>query len=322
MKKKILSLVLAVVMIAAVLGGCGTKKDEGPKKVTALFFSLEGEYFTILDTLLKDGITSKGYEYESQSSNFDPVTMIEQIENAVASGTDALWVWSTNAAAVADACRAAKEKGVIVYCFAQDPGEDARDVFRGTDQTFVGKSIAKMGMAWADEVYGKDAPAGSIKTIVYGNPTGEEDRIRFESIQAEIANDPRFEVLEAVGVTNTVEAQSATENMFGKYGNIDCFLCGGGEMALGVAAYVTSESSPITDFTQFGAFGSEINGETAAYMQQGIIKGLVINGGLIQDNIAVQVDHLDKLLKGEAVDPISMVEIGEVTAANLADYGY
>lgn len=322
MKKKLLCLVLAVVMVAALFGGCGAKKDEGPKKVTALFFSLEGEYFSILDTLLKEGLTAKGYAYESQSCNFDPVTMIEQIENAVAGGTDALWIWSSNGAAIHDACKAAKDKGVKVYCFVQDPGEDARDVFRGSDQKQSGIALSQLAMKWADQAYG-DVPAGTIKTIIMGDPSGEEARIRFEAMQEEIKNDPRFEVLEAVGIaTSTVEAQSTTENMYSKYDQIDCFITGGGEMALGVAAYVTSEGSPISEYEKLGIFGTEINGDTANSMKEGVIKGLIVNGGLITDNIAVQVEHLDKLLKGEAVDPISMVDQAAVMFDDLAAYGY
>ena len=322
MKKKLLCLVLAVVMVAALFGGCGAKKDEGPKKVTALFFSLEGEYFSIFDTILKEQITAKGYEYESQSSNFDPVAMIEQIENAVAGGTDALWIWATDGKAIADACKAAREKGVKVYCFVSDPGEESRDVFRGSNQTQSGIAIAQLAMKWADQAYG-DVPAGTIKTIVMGDPNSQENNDRFIAMQEEIKNDPRFEVLEAVGIaTSTVEAQTTTENMFGKYDQIDCFICGGGEMALGVAAYVTSETSPISEYEKFGLFGTEINGETAASMSAGVIKGLIVNGGLVQDNVAAQVEQIDKLLKGEAVDPISMVEQAAVMIDDLAAYGY
>ena len=321
MKKKLLSLVLVIAMVAALFAGCGSK-DEGPKKVTALFFSLEGEFFSIFDQFLKAGIEEKGYEYESQSSNFDPVTMIEQIENAVAGGTDALWIWATNGQAIADACKAAKDKGVKVYCFVSDPGEEARDVFRGTNQYQSGVAIAEAAIKWADKAYG-DVADGTIKTIILGDPNGEENMDRFQAMQDTMATDARFEILEAVGITtSTVDAQSTTENMYGKYDQIDCFVCSGGEMALGVAAYVTSETSPISEYEKFGLFGTEINGETAAYMNQGIIKGLLVNGGLVQDNVAVQVDHIDKLLKGEAVDPISMVEQAEVTPENIAEYGY
>lgn len=356
MKKKLLSVVLAVAMAATMLAGCGGQaasadapeesKTEQPEetadaavgeaaetvkeggKVTALFFSLEGEYFTILDTLLKEGLESKGYSYESQSSNMDPVTMIEQIENAVAGGTDALWIWAISAEAIKDACKAAKDQGVVVYNFVTDPGVDARTVFRGADNEACGRAIGEMAIEWADKTYGADAAEGTIKAILMGDPNSDQNKVTFEALQQKIAEDARFEVLEAVGInTSTIEAQSTTENMFSKYGEIDAIITCGGEMAIGVASYLQSESSAVADPTSVGVFGTEINEETAKLMKDGILKGTVSNGGLITENIATQVEQLDALLKGETPEGVdennfSQVSMGKITLENMSDYGF
>lgn len=343
MKKKIIEIALVAVLVLSLLIGCGGNKGVGTetdggnapaasgdtKKVTALFFSLEGEYFTILDTLLKNGLTELGYEYESQSSNMDPVTMIEQIENAVAGGTDALWIWALNGDAIKDACVAAREKGVIVYNFVTDPGEDARDMFRGSDNEACGRAIGEMAIEWADDTYGADAEAGSINAILMGDPSSSQNKTTFEALQAKIAEDPRFNVLEAVGIeTSTVKGQETAMNMFSKYGtDINCFITCGGEMALGVCSYLTSESSPVSDPTTVGVFGTEINEQTAAYMKDGVLKGSVSNGGVISENIATQVKQLDCLLQGKPVEGVddhmfSQVDMGKVTLENIADYGF
>ena len=82
MKKRLLSLVAAVAMTAALVMGCGSNNaagngsadttadtakaaadaaadsvadaGEGGKKITALFFSLEGEFFQMFDGMLKE----------------------------------------------------------------------------------------------------------------------------------------------------------------------------------------------------------------------------------------------------------------------------
>ncbi len=46
-------------------------------------FSLEGEYFTFLDDLLRTGLEDLGYAYESQSSNMDPVAQVEEIDKLI-----------------------------------------------------------------------------------------------------------------------------------------------------------------------------------------------------------------------------------------------
>ena len=337
------SILLVVVMIATLIMGCSSENkaqdsvddtkqqnvdnagsnqtNTQGKKVTALFISLEGEYFTIFDKLLKEGLEAKGYVYESQSCNMDSVTMIEQIENAVAGGTDLIWMWAPNGDVVSDACKAAREQGVLVYAFIQNPGDEACDVFRGTDEKICGESVAEMTMEWADKEY-TDAADGTIKTVIFGNTDSSQQKERFEAIQSKIAEDPRFDVLESVAMeTSTVAAQSATENMFSKYGDIDCFITTGGEFALGVLAYTHSESCPV-DASAVAVFGTELNEEVASYIKDGTLKGTIMNGGIVTENIATQIDQMDKLLKGEEVEHFSIVDMGKVTIENLSDYGF
>lgn len=292
-------------------------------KVTALFYSLEGEYFSILDTLLEENITGYGYQYESQSSNNDSLAMIEQIENAVAGGTDCIWIWTLNGPTVADALASAKAQGVKVLAFVADPGPDARDVFRGSDSVYSGECISEMAIEWADEVYGADAEAGSINTILIGTTSQTEMKERLEGMESKIKTDPRFNILEVVdNESSTVAAQQVTENMFNKYGDIDCFITSGGELALGVIGYTTSPGSPVEDHQKFGIFGTEINEELASYMEQDIYDGSVVNGGRIDDNIKVMAEIIDGLLTGKEMDAEIPVDMGLLTKDQLADYGY
>ncbi len=351
MKKKLLTMLLAAAMAVTMLVGCGgasgddsasgadaqiSAQEEAEdaasavdgalsgegKKVTALFLSLEGEYFTYLDTLLEEEMTSRGYEYESQSSNMDDVTMIEQIENAVAGGTDAIWTWCVNGDVIADALKAARAQGVYVYSFIQNPGEDACDIFRGTDETVCGQTIAKMAFAWADEKY-PDAAAGSIKTVVIGNEDSTGMKERTDALVEALKADGRFEVMENVLTEmSVVSSQTTTENMFNKYEDIDCIATVGGEFVLGVSAYLTSESCPLDDPTSIGVVGAEINTELAEYMRQGIYKGAAVNGGNITENIAQQAVELDSLMQGETMEKFSAVDIGECTIDNLEEFGY
>ena len=342
--KKTIAMLIAVIMVLSLFAGCGSNaapQAAAPaadpqaaadaaaetlsgesKKVTALFFTLEGEYFTILDTILKEKLEALGYTYESQSSNFDPLTMITQIENAVAGGTDLIWVWALSGDIIADACAAARQKGVKVYSFVQDPGEASCDVFRGTDEVACGTKIGELVIAWADK-YHKDAAPGSIKTIVYGNTDSVSQKTRFEYMQSTIAADPRFEILEAVAMQDsTAAAQATTENMFAKYDQIDCIVTGGGEYVKGVLAYTLSEASPVKDPKAMCVVGTEIDAELASYIRDGYLFGSIMNGGAIEGNLQVRVEQMDKLLRGEPVDHYSPVDMGVITVDNLAENGY
>ena len=360
MKKKILGIALATAMCAGMLAGCGgsnssssssakaesttssassTKEEskaastsEGStaeasgegKTVAGLFFSLEGEYFTLLDDMLRQGLEAKGYTYESQSSNFDAVTQIEQIENSAAKKVDAIWVWAVDGRQVHDALKAAKDQGIVIYSFVQNPGDDAATMVRGTDETICGTTLAEMAIEWADKEYGKDAPEGSIKTLFIANENSDNQKVRCDTALEVLSKDKRFDIIEkATSDGSTVNTQALTENMFSKYGdNIDCIVSSGGEDALGVAAYLASESCIASDPVAIGNISVEINEELAAYMKEGLYDAAAVNGGNIVNNIATQVEELDKLLKGEIEGGFSAVEIGRCTPENLAEYGY
>ncbi len=296
-------------------------RGEG-KKVTALFFSLEGEFFNVFDSLLRDGLTALGYEYASQSSNGDSVTMIEQMENAVAGGTDLLWVWPTNGEEIADACRAAMANGTLVYTFVEDPGEDARNIFRGSDSEQNGIDVAEMAIAWADENYGEDAEDGSIRTLIITNDQIPANKTRGITSIETIEGDPRFEIVEIKDCEQSVvAAQTLTENLFAKYGDtIDCIISW--VPALGVLAYLDSESCVVEDPERLGIFSTECNEELASYMRRGLYDGTLINGGNPIENAAQQVIEMDALMHGELEDGFSAVDSGKVTVENLEDYGY
>lgn len=355
MRKKLFSIALATALGAALFAGCGSSSDSSSassaadassaaeassasetseasasgeltgegKKVTALFFSLEGEYFTQLDGWLKEGLEAKGYEYESQSSNFDAVTQIEQIENATAGGTTALWVWASDGRQVADALKNAREQGVIVYSFVQDPGEGASDMVRGTDEEVVGTTLAELAIEWIDENK-PDAADGSVRTVFISNENSEEQKTRCDTAIALLEQDSRIDMLEVVvSDGTTVTAQSTAENLFTKYnGGIDLIVSSGGEDALGVCAYLDSESCVAEDPVAIGNVSVEITTELADYMNRGIYDACAVNGGNIYNNIQTQVDELDKLINGEIEGGFSAVEVGRCTPDTLADFGY
>ena len=356
MKKKILSLVLAGILGASILSGCAANEEnsesvsvsesedvteeateesvdvstEEPelsgegKSISALFFSLEGEYFTQFDGWLKDGFEEKGYKYESQSCNFDPVTQIEQIENATAKGSTAIWLWAVDGKQVHDACKAAKEAGVIIYSFVQNPGDDAVTMSRGTDEKECGEVIAQLAIEWADKEYGEDAEAGSIDTIFIGNETSENMKTRYEAAIEGVKADDRFNILETVTTgSSTVEGQEATENMYAKYGDtIDAIITIDGATVLGVLAYIDSEACPEADPVRLGVFATEIDTELADYMRRGLYDGAGINGGNPYENVLEQIEELDQLINGQIEGGFSAVDIGMCTADNVEEYGY
>ena len=345
--KKIISIILAAVMVTVMLAACGggsaapattaapaettaagggeATGDLTGKKVCALFFSLEGEFFVQFDSWMREAFEAKGIEYTSQSSNMDDVTMIEQIENAVAAKNDLIWVWAMNGDVVHDACKAAKDNGTIVYAFVQDPGEDARDRARGTDEVECGTAIGELAVEWVDKNC-PDAEDGSLKVLLMANESSTNQKIRSDSMEAVFANDPRFEIVEKVLVElSAVDGQNTAENMFAKYGDtIDVIACVSGNQVIGTCSYLTSEASVVADPVGKCVVGTEVGEDLANLMKEGLYDAAAVPGGNPYENMQVQIDEICRMLQGDQslFGGFSSVDIGRATPENIADFGY
>ena len=333
MKKRIIAIVVALVLTASIFTGCSSSQSSGTssnstttetksaegKKITALFFNLDGEFFNIFDTLFNEGLTDLGYEYESQTSNGNGVTMIDQINAASEAGSDLIWIWATNGQEVADACGNAMKNGSMIYAFVEDPGEGFRNVFRGSDSVQNGIDMAEMAIEWADKEYGDDA---SIRTVVITNEAVSANKIRGENVISTLEGDSRFDIIEIIDCEqDIVAAEKLTENIFAKYDDtIDCIITLA--PALGVLTYLDSADCIAKDPERLGIFSTEINDELAAYMKSGLYDGTLVNGGTANENAAIQITQMDALMNGKDVEEASFVDSVKVTIDNLSDFGY
>ena len=282
------------------------------------------QFFNLFNTLLEEGLTAQGVEYNGQSANNDDVTLITQLENAVANGADLCWVWAVNGDAVADACKAAMDAGTMVYTFVQDPGEGNRTRARGTDEEMVGEAIGQIAAQWADENRA-DAGDGEISTIIFGNTSSTNQKERTDAIVANL--DSRFTVTENVDVElSTPEAKTTMENMVAKYGDtIDCYICVSGNQVIGICSYLESDACMI-DKDKVGVIGCEITEELADYINKGLYYGGAVVGGNPMVNAEAQVEEvLTRLAEGPDAygdETFSPVEVTVVDSTNLAEYGY
>ena len=217
--------------------------------------------------------------------------------------------------------RTSMENGTKVYAFVQDPGEGARNIYRGTDEEYNGQVLAELCQEWADKER-PDAEEGSIRTVVITNEDLPSNKERGEAAIKYLSQDKRFDIIDTQDCEQSiVAAQTVTENLFAKHGDtIDCILSIA--PGLGVLAYLDSDACVAADPVSKCVVSSEINSELADYIKRGLYDGTAVNGGNPADNAATQVKEIDMLLHDEIEDGFSSVDIGKVTADNLADYGY
>jgi len=192
MRKKIITLLIAVAMTATVLmTGCSTKTPATTTttaagaaatttaagaadttattkkfKVGITIQSLENSYwagvFGEVETLLK----AKGWDYTILACNDSSATQIQQIENFTTDGVDLIMVHASDPNALEDYLKAARDKGIKVMCW--DDKMTNTDVNWVLDNTKLGYTIGK---AAADFINAHYSTTNKVQVAVINYPT-------------------------------------------------------------------------------------------------------------------------------------------------------
>ncbi len=128
MKRKILSLALAMTMVACVFAGCGSKKadngaaaptsSEGAGKTVALCMPTQSSERWINDGAnMKEQLEAKGYKVELQYAEDDVQQQVSQIENMVAKNVDCLVIAAVDSGALTTVEASAKEAGIPIVAY-------------------------------------------------------------------------------------------------------------------------------------------------------------------------------------------------------------
>ena len=135
MKKKIVSILLCVTMVAAMAVGCGSKDggsdsksesgDSKDKKykVGITIQSLSNAYWAGVMGKLEEQLKDKGWDYTLIDCEDNSATQVSQIENFITSGCDLIMVHPSDAKAVENICKEALDADIKVMCW-DDPMEN------------------------------------------------------------------------------------------------------------------------------------------------------------------------------------------------------
>ena len=223
MKKKVLSTILSIAMVAAMLMGCTTESpassdsgDEGGegksggKKIGITIQNYENAYWagvmSKLDKILKD----EGYEATIVGCEENSGKQIEQIENFITSGCDLIMVHPNDADAVEEVCGRAMKEGIKVMCW-DNPMENTTANWV-LDNTELGKEIGKTAAAFINEKYTADNKA---EVCVIGKPDTQVLLERQNGIEAGLKENCKdnYEIVATIdGVVNN-EVQSKAETV-------------------------------------------------------------------------------------------------------------
>jgi len=300
--KKTLKLLLALVMLAAVLTGCGQTSGTKTYKIAVVLKTLNSEYWGKVkdgcDKAAKDlGVTVDVLGAQTEADVDEQCTIIEQ---QIAAGVDAIVCAPNNGDAAAAKLKAALDKKIPVLFVDTDANLSGKTAFVGTSN----EDAAALG----GEFVGKQI-AGAKVAIIYGQEGENTSNMRRAGFKKGLEANGAKVVVEMSGENTTSGAQAAMESILGSNPEIQAVCCHNDDSALG--AMNACQAAGRSDILIVGFDGN------ASAIEQ-------IKAGKIAATVAQQptdmgyqaVEYALKAVKGEKVDAVISVPCKLITKDN------
>ena len=292
-------------MIVSMTACVGEDKVE----ISVVLKTLASEYWGYVkngcDAAAKElGITVTVVGPDAESNIAGQVTMIEE---QIAAGCDAIVCAPNDAAAAANALKAAIDKGIPVLSVDTNVGMEGQTSFVGTSNV----DAAKQGGLWAAEQLGEGAKA----VIIYGQEGDNTSNMRREGYEA-ACQEKGIEVLAALSGQNTTDGATKTmEDLLSAHpGEIDVVFCHNDDTAIG--AMNACKSAGVSDILIVGFDGNKSAVEL-------IMAGEPVKATVAQQPYAMGYEVVKAAyaaIQGQKVDAVISAPVKVVTKENGKDY--
>ena len=184
------------------------------KKIGITIQSLENAYWAGVMTALEEVLVANGANVTIVACDDSSATQIGQVENFISSGCDLIMIHPSDAAAVEDVAKEARDAGIKVMCW-DDPmtNTDGNWILNNTN---LGIAIGELCGQFINEHYSEDNKA---QVTVIGYPQTTILLEREEGIIQGMANvaDGKYEIVANQAAIDANAAQTAMETILQRY---------------------------------------------------------------------------------------------------------
>jgi len=320
MKKKLLSVLLCVVMMASLAVGCannttdtagestsgaGETSDDETIKLGITLYSLKNEFTVRIANAAEAKAKELGAELVVYDGNYDPSTQISQVETMIADGIDGIILNPQDIEACVPCVDKAVAAGIpIVGVNTRVNSEDLASYVGSIDVNAGEMSMQKIA----------DAIDGKGKIVIIEGPMGQSAQIeRREGIQNILDKYPDIEVLaEKSANWSRSEGMTVMENWLQAFDQIDAVVAENDEMALGAIEAIRAKglSIPVVG----------VDGITDALnaVESGDLLASIFQDGAGQGAKAVEV--LMEIIAGNTIEDNYWIDFEEVNIDNVAEF--
>ncbi len=251
MKKKILSVLLAALMVTVMLAGCkknvGTPEDNAvqeteteeeeqePEEFDGYTFGyscidMQNPYFDTLKTSIETSLKEDDYRLIAKDPGTDAELQNQQIQEMIDEGVDAVFLCPVDWEKITPALEALKEADIPVINI------DTQVKETGLVSAYIGSDNKGAGALCGKDLVKKRPDGGKI--VILECPSMNSINERITGFEGAIAN-AGFEVLARADVKGQKElAKEEMKKILADNKEIDAVMCGNDQVALGAAAAI------------------------------------------------------------------------------------
>ena len=315
MKKK-LTLILAGALVLS-LAASSAVMAEGAKRIFMSAAYYTAPYGSPLMAAVENRAKELGYEIQIVDGEENADKQLTQLKTAVADGFDALIYWPGDAAStppVVDYLNSTGLPWVDINTLPDDSITDQCTII-ASDEVQIGREIGTLIVK-----YYVENGSEPVNMIYIEGASGSSYTIHLtQGINEEIADYPDIKILNDHQYANfdPSTAMSITEDLITQYGDeIDLVVTQDGGMFEGAYNALASAG-------KLGTCGIICQGQDLIVKEK--LESGELYASVAQDPTqegTLTVDVLDKLIKGEEVDPWTYTPTGPIFAEDVDDYSW
>lgn len=325
MKKKVLSLLLATVLVMSLVIGCsaspGGEKDvkkevtdtnkDGKIKIGFSIQDISNPSWSEMYKYMEEKAKDIGVEITLSDCKADPEKQIASLENFIQGGYDAIIVHCFDAESATSTLQDAKDKGIKIVAY--DTNLDIADCYFGLDNYEVGKQIAKNASDFIDKTF----PEGACEVGVCNYPLNQVCLDRAEGILDGLKEyAPGATVVAEAQAGYTDEGIEVGENFMQAHPNMKVVVGIDDAGLLGVYEAVKASGKMADDF---GMFGIDALDEAVKLISENTIfrSTIYLDLNTVGEKM---VQSAYDLTQGKEVEKTTYFPMETITIDNVKDY--
>lgn len=316
MKKRLLSILMCVGLVVSLLAGCGGKpeadgKNGGEKKSYKFGYTcMDGTnpFFVTIEDEIRKQVEKNGDELVAVDPANDVTLQIQQIEDLISQGIDAIFLNPAEAEGILPALDQLKEAGIPIINFDTEVAE------LDYVETFVGSDNYKAGKVCGENLVKRCPNGGNI--IVLDSPTMNSCVDRVNGFLDAIKGKGFNIVAQQDGKGNLEVSLGIAEDLLQAHGDVVAIFGANDPTALGALA--AANAAGIKNCLIYGVDGSpDVKAEIAS--GESLITGTGAQSPVSIADKSVEVMY--KFLKGEKLEDRYPVDTFLITSDNIKEYG-